>query len=93
MKIILLREVVRLIDTARMSPRGQIVIPKSIRDYVGAGNESIFAVSALDRDTVVMRRLDTDKLVSEFRTLRKRAQTLSRREIEAEINATRRARH
>jgi bifunctional DNA-binding transcriptional regulator/antitoxin component of YhaV-PrlF toxin-antitoxin module len=82
-----------MIDTAKMSERGQIVIPKSIRDYVGAGTETIFAVSALDHDTVVMRRLDTDRLVSEFRALRKKAGTLSRREIGVEIDAARRARH
>jgi bifunctional DNA-binding transcriptional regulator/antitoxin component of YhaV-PrlF toxin-antitoxin module len=82
-----------MIDTAKMSERGQVVIPKSVRDFIGASEETLFAVSALDKETVVMRKLDTDRLLQEFRKLRKGALTFSRREIEEEIDAARRARH
>jgi bifunctional DNA-binding transcriptional regulator/antitoxin component of YhaV-PrlF toxin-antitoxin module len=77
------------VDTAKMSERGQIIIPKGIRESVGAGTSSVFAFAAIDGDTIVMKKLDTSKLVAEFRAMRKKARKLTRKEIEAEIHASR----
>ena len=77
------------IETAKMSERGQIIIPKEVRDIVGASTDTIFAVSTLDKDTIVMKRLNTEKLVEEFRKLRSRAKKVSPEKIEAEIHEAR----
>ena len=74
------------IETAKMSERGQMIIPKEIRDEVGASTDTIFAVSTLDKDTIVMKMLNTKKLVEEFRNLRSKAKKFSSEEIEAEIH-------
>ena len=63
-----------MIETAKMSERGQIIIPKEIRGEINADIGTIFAVSTLDKDTIVMKKLD---LVSEFRKLRGKARKVS----------------
>ena len=79
------------IETAKMSERGQMIIPKEIREEVGASTDTIFAVSALDKDTIVMKRLDTRKLVEEFRNLRSKGKKVPPERIEAEIHEARKA--
>jgi bifunctional DNA-binding transcriptional regulator/antitoxin component of YhaV-PrlF toxin-antitoxin module len=77
------------IETAKMSERGQIIIPKEIRDEIGADVDTLFVVSTIARDTIVMRKLDTKLLVEEFKRLRSMAKKRSPRWIEAEIDASR----
>lgn len=77
------------IETAKMSERGQIIIPKEIREEINAPTNTIFAVSTIDKNTIVMKKLDTDALVNNFRRLRARATKLSPVKIEAEIHAAR----
>jgi AbrB family looped-hinge helix DNA binding protein len=76
-------------ETAKMSKRGQIIIPKEIRDEVGASTDSVFVVSTLDKDTIVMKKFDADAWVKEFKRLRAKTKKLSPAEIEAEIHAYR----
>lgn len=79
------------VETAKMSERGQIIIPKEIRDYVGATDSTIFTIMPLDRDTIIMKRLDTMRLVQEFRGIRKTIKKkLSSEEINTEIHEARR---
>ena len=78
-----------MIETAKMSERGQIIIPKDIREEVDATTDTIFAVSSLDKDTIVMKKLDTKALISEFRRLRSKSKKVSPANIEEEINAVR----
>ena len=78
------------IETAKMSERGQIIIPKEVRNEVDANAETIFAVSAIDKKTIVMKKLDTKSLADQFLELRKRTKKLSPQEIEDEIHAYRR---
>jgi AbrB family looped-hinge helix DNA binding protein len=77
------------VETAKMSERGQIIIPKEIREQIGAKVNTLFAVSTISEDTIVMKRLDTESLVREFRKLRGKAAKLSPERIEAEIHASR----
>ena len=78
------------IETAKMSQRGQIIIPKEIRDYVHATEDTIFTIMPLDKETIIMKKLDTLKLVQEFKNLRKGAiEKLSREDINEEIQAVR----
>ena len=72
-----------------MSERGQIIIPKDIRNEVHASTNTIFIVSALDKDTIVMKKLDSDAWIKEFRQIRKRTRKLSPGKIEALIHEVR----
>lgn len=82
------------IETATMSERGQIIIPKDVRDYIGAGESTIFTVMTLDKETIVMKKLDTAKLLEEFRGLRKSIkEKMTSSEIDEEIAEVRRHRH
>lgn len=72
-----------------MSERGQIIIPKEIREEVGALTNTIFAVSTLDKDTIVMKKIDAEGFIRQFREFRRKTKKLSPAEIEAEIHAYR----
>lgn len=76
-------------ETAKMSERGQIIIPKEIREEVGALTNTIFAVSTLDKDTIVMKKIDAEGFIRQFREFRRKTKKLSPAEIEAEIHAYR----
>ena len=74
------------LETAKMSERGQIIIPKDIRDYIGATEDTIFTVMPLDRETIVMKKLDQQKLVEEFRRIRVGIKKFTGEEISDEIS-------
>ena len=75
------------IETAKMSDRGQIIIPKDVRNYIHAEEHTIFTVMPLDKDTIIMKKLNTEDLIQEFRNIRK--SKLSPQEIQEEIKSTR----
>ncbi len=79
------------IETAKMSERGQIIIPKEVRDYIEADENTVFTVMPLDKETIVMKKLDTAQLMKEFRNLRQRAIKITNDEINKEIRETRNA--
>ena len=72
-----------------MSERGQIIIPKEIREEIGASTNTIFAVSTLDKDTIVMKRIDPGEFIRQFREYRRNTKKMSPAQIEAEIHAYR----
>lgn len=77
------------IETAKMSSRGQITLPKDIREQLRVGADSIFVVKAIDDDTVVMKKLDQDKLVEQFREIREKTGKLPSEEIASEVQRER----
>lgn len=58
------------VETTKMSTKGQVIIPKRAREFTGSGKETIFTVFPFDKDTIVLRKLDSEKIVKEFRLLR-----------------------
>ena len=60
------------VETAKMSRRGQIIIPKEIREDIDASKDTIFVVSTIDKDTIIMKKMDTKALVKEFKRLEAR---------------------
>ena len=60
----------QIIETAKMSTRGQVIIPKDIRDYIKAEENTIFTVVSLNKDTILMKKMDKKKLLTEFRNIR-----------------------
>ena len=81
------------LETAKMSERGQIIIPKDIRDFIHASDGTIFTVIPFDESTIVMRKLDKDQLIGEFRAMRASLhEKLSSEDINREITAARKQR-
>ena len=81
------------IETAKMSERGQIIIPKDIRDYVGASENTIFTIMSLDRETIIMKKLDRLKLIREFESIRNNIKDkLTQDDINEEIAEVRKQR-
>ena len=78
------------VEPSKMSTRGQIVIPQDIREKMGLKKNTLFMVSSLDKETIVMKKVDKAKLASEFLRLRKdligRTGSLSGSEIELKSN-------
>jgi bifunctional DNA-binding transcriptional regulator/antitoxin component of YhaV-PrlF toxin-antitoxin module len=80
-----------IIDTTKMSTRGQVIIPKDIREYIGVERDTIFTVMPLDKDTIIMKKMDKKKLLDEFRNIRNSVGKLTSKEIENEIKGYRKA--
>ena len=76
-------------ETAKMSERGQIIIPKGVRKQVHADTNTIFVVDALDKDTIVMKKFDSDAWIKKFNEMRKRTTKLSSSQVEALIHEVR----
>ena len=76
-------------ETAKMSERGQIIIPKEVRDEVHASTNTTFVVKAIDKNTIVMKKLDSEAWIKEFNQIRKRTGKLSSAEIEELIHEVR----
>ena len=72
--------------------RGQAVIPKVIRDKMPAPRGTMFSVVLIDKDTIVMKRLDKRKLLAEFKGIRAAVnRKFSDQEIVGELKRTRKA--
>ncbi len=74
----------QIVETTKMSTRGQIVIPKETRELTDSRENTIFTVLPLDRNTIVLRKLNRDEIAQEFRALRARVKD---KISEAEVNA------
>lgn len=73
------------VELTTLGERGQAVIPKSIRDHMPAPKGTLFSVALVDKDTLVLRRVDKKKLLGEFRDLRASVKKLSEAEIVGEV--------
>ena len=61
------------VETIRMSSKGQVVIPRSIREGIHAKEGTIFAV-VRSKDSVVLKKITTpskEELISELRIIAK----------------------
>jgi bifunctional DNA-binding transcriptional regulator/antitoxin component of YhaV-PrlF toxin-antitoxin module len=76
-----------------MSTRGQVIIPKAIRDATKSDKNTAFVVAALTEDTIILKKLDYTRFSEEFRKLRAKASKLPQQTIDDEIAAARRNRH
>jgi len=70
------------IELTTIGERGQVVIPRAIREKMPAPKGTLFSVILIDKDILVMRRVDKRKLLGEFRGLRK---SIENKFSEAEI--------
>jgi len=78
------------IEFTMLGERGQAVIPKSIREKMPATKGTVFTVVLVDKDTLIMKRVDKQKLLAEFRGLRESIkEKFSEVEIVEEIKRSR----
>ncbi len=78
------------IETAKMSERGQVIIPKNIRKFIDARENTLFTIMPVDSETIVMKKLDKRKIIAEFAGIRAKVKNkLSSKEINEEINKSR----
>lgn len=81
-----------IVETTKMSTRGQVIIPKDVREYIRAEENTLFTVVPLDKDTILMKKMDKKKLLAEFRNIRSSIkEKLSQEEVDNEIRASRKA--
>ena len=71
------------VETTKMSTKGQVIIPKNTREFTDSEEETIFTVFPLDKETIVLKKLDKQKIVAEFRQLRAK---VGKKLSEAEVN-------
>lgn len=71
------------VETTKMSTRGQVIIPKDTREFTNSKEDTIFTVFPLDKKTIVLKKLDMEKIVEEFRSLRTKVKN---KVSEAEVN-------
>ena len=72
-----------------MSERGQIIIPIEVRKQVHAETDTIFIVDTLDKNTIVMKKFDTDAYMKKCKEMRKRTAKLSAKQVEDLIHEVR----
>ena len=60
-----------VVETVKMSSKGQVVIPQNVREALNAGEGSIFAVIT-SSDSVILKKIKTpskDELISDLRKI------------------------
>lgn len=81
------------VEPSKMSTRGQIVIPLEIREKLGLKRDALFMVGAVDKETIILKKMDKARIAADFMKLRQdilsRTGGFSGEEIEAEVNAVR----
>ena len=82
------------IETTRMSTRGQVIIPKAIREAAKLEQDDLFAVSTTDKNTIVLKRFDRKAWAEDLRKLQASLdKQISQSDIDAAVKAVRRDRH
>ena len=77
------------VELTTIGERGQVVIPRQIRDKMPAPKGTLFSVVLVDKDIIVMKRVDKQQLVGEFKTLRNAIKKkFTEEEIIAEVKRT-----
>ncbi len=74
----------------RLFAGGQVIIPKSTREFTGSREETIFTVLPIDKETIVLKKLDKQKIAREFRALRAKVKNkVSEAEVNEEVHQAR----
>ena len=58
------------VKLTKIGERGQVVIPQSIREKMPAPKGTLFSIVLIDKDIIMMKRVDKKKLLKEFQELR-----------------------
>ena len=59
-----------MVETTRMSTKGQLLIPKHIREFTNSKKDSLFTVVPLNNETIILKKINSNEMIKEFRKLR-----------------------
>ena len=59
-----------MVETTKMSTKGQLLIPKHIREFTNSGKDSLFTVVPVTTDTIILKKIDSNAMIKEFRKIR-----------------------
>ena len=86
-----------MIEVVQLSSKGQLVIPKNIREEMGLSQKDKF-VLVNDRDTIIVKRLQEEEIRGRMRSLIRtftddfKKEGISKEDLIKEIKASRQAR-
>ena len=80
-----------LVETTKMSERGQVVVPMNLRKFIKADKETTFAVSAIDENTLVFKKIDFRNFSEDFRKFRAKVKKVPQSTIDYAIKEYRRS--
>ncbi|MDO8428456.1 MAG: hypothetical protein Q7S92_04555 [Candidatus Diapherotrites archaeon] len=79
-----------IVETTKMSTKGQVIIPKDARTFMELEKNTVFSVLALDQNTLILKKLDKEKLLREFENIRARVKhKLSEKGVDAIVHKAR----
>ena len=61
-----------IVETTRMSTKGQVIIPQKTRKFTHSEKETLFVVSPIDENTIVLKKMNTQQIVQELHNIRNR---------------------
>ena len=73
-----------IVETTRMSTKGQVIIPQKTRKFTHSERETLFVVTPIDRNTIMLKKMNTQQIVQELHNIRSRVKN---KMTEGEINA------
>lgn len=72
-----------IVETTKMSTKGQVIIPKEVREFTNSTENTLFTVMPLNVDTIILKKLNRQEMVKEFQRMR---QSVKDKLTEDEIN-------
>ena len=80
------------VETTKMSTKGQVIIPKNTREFTNSTKETNFTVFPIDKETIVLKKINSEKIIKEFRDLRAKIKDkLTDAEVNEIVHKTRQA--
>ena len=79
-----------IVETTKMSTKGQVIIPKEVREFTQSTENTLFTVMPLNVDTIILKKLDKKAALAELDKIRARVKgKLSEDEINAIVQKIR----
>jgi bifunctional DNA-binding transcriptional regulator/antitoxin component of YhaV-PrlF toxin-antitoxin module len=79
-----------IVETTKMSTKGQVIIPKEVREFTQSTENTLFTVMPLNVDTIILKKLDKKAALAELDKIRARVKgKLSEDEINAIVHKIR----
>ena len=72
-----------IVETTKMSTKGQVIIPKEVREFTNSTENTLFTVMPFNVDTIILKKLNRQEMVKEFQRMR---QSVKDKLTEDEIN-------
>ena len=79
-----------IVELTKMSTKGQVQVPKEVREYTNSTTNTQFKIMPLDRETIILKKLDKAEAIKEIDRIRARVKNkLSEDEINEIIHKVR----